>query len=164
MPLAADNLLCTLACDPLAGRFGSQLGAATTACRGLCRAGFFCAPGSTSDTAGPCGAGVVTYCPAGTSAPVPVPVGWYSTPEVAPPTARSDITLCSPGEHCVAGVRANCSSGSYSGMPGRSECDACPAGTSFIETRRWWSSIFFECILLEEVDVAHPCIALWRLT
>ena len=58
-------------CD--APRYGNVQGLTSPECSGVCRAGYYCPAGSTSDTAFPCGAG--NYCPPGSGAPTPLPQG-----------------------------------------------------------------------------------------
>lgn len=80
-----------------------------------------------NDTATPCGNATV-YCVGGAGSPTGVPTGWYSTPEVADGTNRTGVASCVPGEYCVAGLRHNCSGGTYSALPGQTSCAECPAG------------------------------------
>ena len=61
-----------------AGKYGSEEGLSSADCSGVCPAGYFCPAGSVSGTE--CGA-VDKYCPAGSSAPLPVGEGSYSLPE-----------------------------------------------------------------------------------
>ena len=82
-----------------AGRFGNTTGLDSERCSGICEAGYFCAPGSTSATQAPCGADFpLTYtadtthhdmrpetaarwfCPAGTTKRREAPQGWYTLP------------------------------------------------------------------------------------
>jgi hypothetical protein len=51
-----------------------------------------------------CGNATV-YCPEGSAAPVPVPVGYYSTPVSGNPATRTDSSLCSKGATCSGGVQ-----------------------------------------------------------
>jgi len=74
----------------------------TSACAGLCTAGYYCPAGSTSSTANPCGA-INTYCPAGSSTSTLVPNGYYSTPLTADPTLRTGIAICPASRVCTAG-------------------------------------------------------------
>jgi hypothetical protein len=124
---------------PFAGRFGDVTALVDAGCAGLCAPGFMCPPGSTSASALPCGSADV-YCPLGSGSALGVPVGWYSTPEVASPSERSGVAQCGPGYACSAGVRAPCPSGTYASGFGATGCDVCPAGwccSAIIETPVW---------------------------
>jgi hypothetical protein len=116
-------------CVPIAwpGRFGNTTELRTSSCSGLCAPGHVCGVGSVSSTAAPCGDALV-YCPGGSSAPTPVQVGWYSTPESTSSALRTGEALCVPGEFCEGGVRRACSGGSFSALAGQTGCSTCPAG------------------------------------
>jgi hypothetical protein len=51
------------------------------------------------------------YCPAGSTAPIAVPDGYFSVPESDDAALRKDALQCPPGSFCSAGVRYLCPSG-----------------------------------------------------
>ena len=111
-----------------AGKYGSEEGLSSADCSGVCPAGYFCPAGSVSGTE--CGA-VDKYCPAGSSAPLPVGEGSYSLPEDGPEATRSDKALCPAGSYCSGGVKHLCAAGKYGSEEGLSSADCsgvCPAG------------------------------------
>ena len=77
----------------------------------LCTAGYFCPPGSTSPTFMECG-GSHVYCPSGSSAPLKVDEGYYSTGG-ATDTTNSYQLPCMTGHYCVEGVMRKCPAGRY---------------------------------------------------
>ena len=114
------------------GVFGDTSGLVSPACSGPCSAGYYCPPGSVNSTARACGS-VGLYCPSGVGAPVSVPVGFYSLPELESRIGTRESTIsCQQGEYCVGGTRFLCSGGTYSTVFGRSTpcSDACLPGTS----------------------------------
>jgi hypothetical protein len=122
---AVRSTTCTL-CP--AGRFGVSFGLTAAACSGVCPAGFFCSPGSVSPTANPCIPG--TYCPAGSTAPMPCANGTYNL--VAGQSAISACFWCPAGSYCAAGAS------SLTVCPVMSFCPAnstlplpCPFNTDF---------------------------------
>jgi hypothetical protein len=70
------------------------------------------------------------YCPSGSSSPIAVLTGWYSTPDLLSDNSslRSGTQQCAAGEFCVGGVRASCPAGKYSDTLGQTACLPCPAG------------------------------------
>lgn len=89
-------------------------------CTGQCEAGYYCPIASTSATAFPCSFGVPgqpesVFCPAGSSSPLPVTVGYYSTDGAS--GLRSAQSACPPGSYCVAGVQAPCPGGYFGATP-----------------------------------------------
>lgn len=114
-----------------AGRYGSSKELGTELCSGECRNGYFCRPGSTTPTQYPCGLATF-YCPAGAVARIPVTVGYYSTPEGGPESARDGQLPCGPGTWCSKGVRAQCPAGQFGTSPYMTSAnctDLCPAGS-----------------------------------
>ena len=115
-----------------AGTYRSLTGGITAADCGLCPAGYFCVAGASIPN--PCGADSV-YCPAGSSVPTSVNVGYYSVGTVG---QRSDKQACPLGSFCLDGVAYPCSGGRYANATGLSSCITpcpsgfyCPTGTSF---------------------------------
>ena len=64
------------------GRFGAIQQMTQATCSGVCKAGWYCPPGSTSSTQEPCGDSDV-YCPEGSQEPIKVPAGYYTVGEKA---------------------------------------------------------------------------------
>ena len=62
----------------LSGRYGSVLGLTTSTCSGVCKEGYYCLERSVSDSHQKCG-GVHLYCPRGSSIPIQVSPGYYTT-------------------------------------------------------------------------------------
>ena len=100
-----------------AGSYGSSEGLTSNLCSGLCEAGYYCPAGSTSSTANDCGS-VDKYCPAGSGSPIDVSEGYYSGPESANESNRSEQTICPAGSYCVNGVKTECPAGSYGSSEG----------------------------------------------
>ena len=97
---ASTTLLAPIQCP--AGTYGDTRGLQTNACSGRCRAGYYCAPGSTSPTQNQCPAG--HYCLEGTGD------AFYTSPySISPPTP------------CIAGS---------SSLAGSSTCFPCQSGYS----------------------------------
>ena len=109
------------------GRYGGTTGLTSSSCTGVCAAGVVCPVGTSVPT--PCGNASV-YCGTGSAVSVAVPQGSYSTPEAADATQRTGVSVCGPGQYCVAGVRSPCAEGTFSSVPARTTpCDAlCPPG------------------------------------
>jgi hypothetical protein len=61
-------------------------------------------------------------------------IRFYSTPDGpgSNTSTRSGVEQCRAGEYCLAGARAVCPAGRYSGSFGATSCDVCPAGTLFV--------------------------------
>jgi hypothetical protein len=113
------------------GRFGSSSGLPGSVCSGPCSAGHYCPLRSTNATSLACGNSTV-FCPAGAAVPVAAPVGRYTVPEDGPPSVRVGTAPCVAGEYCAAGLRQNCSGGTYSSLPEQAACATCPPGAV------WW--------------------------
>jgi hypothetical protein len=114
-----------------AGRYGSSSGLVSSNCTGLCDAGTYCAPGSTSPAGSPCPVG--QYSTAGLC--LPCPAGRFGNTTGL--TSASCSGLCRAGRWggpgsgdagcegpCAAGYR--CPPGSTSEAPGNA--NRCPAG------------------------------------
>ena len=97
-------------CD--GGHFGNSTGLSSSSCTGSCRSGYFCPPGSVSDTENECG-GVDRYCPPGSDSPSYVPDGFVSGPSYVNETIRSTIESCPLGFYCTGGESRPCSAGSF---------------------------------------------------
>lgn len=121
------------------GTFGNAISLASEACSGLCAAGYYCPPGSSSATQFECG-DVSLFCPQGSPRPVPVAVGFYTTGSESrvntdqlaqDARTRSGQQLCEPGHFCVNGVRFKCPAGTFgnrSGLTSSSCSGLCRAG------------------------------------
>ncbi|OQR87461.1 hypothetical protein ACHHYP_20382 [Achlya hypogyna] len=101
-----------------AGFFGNDTLLHSPQCSGLCPAGVDPIPCGNPDA----------YCPVGTSAPLPVPLGYYSLGLDA--THRQAIGLCDEGHYCISGSKYECPPGTYSLSQGPvTACsDLCPIG------------------------------------
>ena len=97
-------------CD--GGHFGNSTGLSSSSCSGLCRSGYFCPPGSVSDTEHACG-GVDRYCPPGSDSPSYVPDGFVSGPSYVNETIRSTIESCPLGFYCTGGESHPCPAGTF---------------------------------------------------
>ena len=97
-----------------------------------CAPGFFCGPGSTSATQGPCSTSAAHYCPEGAPSPVASPPGWYTTPMLAANAShQTAASPCETGFFCAGGVRSPCPPGSFgnsSQLQSVSCSGACTAG------------------------------------
>jgi hypothetical protein len=116
-----------LACPP--GRYGDVAALISPSCSGQCSAGFACGWASTNSTMKACG-GLDFYCPAGSGAPTPVDIGYY-TPADEPMHARTRQAVCEPGYWCAGGVRRACPAGRYGAVAAQSsaQCSGpCAAG------------------------------------
>ena len=87
-------------------------------CSGLCREGYFCPAGSTTDTQHPCGDSSL-YCPVGSARPVSVSSGYHSVGGGGPST-RAAQEICSEGYFCSKkfGVKFPCPPGTYGSRSG----------------------------------------------
>ena len=94
------------------GHFGNSTGLSSSSCTGSCRSGYFCPPGSVSDTEHECG-GVDRYCPPGSDSPSYVPDGFVSGPSYVNETIRSTIESCPLGFYCTGGESRPCPAGSF---------------------------------------------------
>ncbi len=101
-----------------AGTWGGDAGLTSPACSGLCAPGWMCNPGSTNDTASPCGLG--SFCTSGTSGPLPCPPGVVG---VSPHLGTSG---CSG--RCPAGYY--CSGGTVDPLPCGNATVYCPVGVA----------------------------------
>lgn len=111
-----------------AGTFIGSQGASQLSLCQQCPAGQYCGFASTAGSL--CG-GDNLYCPAGSSAPVPVDNGYYST---GTPGLRSNEAVCPLGQYCVSGVNVSCPAGVYGGAMGLSSSNcsgSCANGTWF---------------------------------
>lgn len=93
------------------GRYGNVSGLANEDCSGLCAPGHWCPWASVSATERECG-GPDVYCPAGSGAPSPVDIGFYTDP-TEPPTKKTRQIMCEPGFYCIDGIRYPCPSGQF---------------------------------------------------
>ena len=101
--------------DCPAGRFGNTTGARAETCAGLCRAGYVCAAGSTTDSAEKCGTSAretpsLHYCPEGSATPEQVALGNFSEGGNDAYT-RTVQTMCPGGYYCVDGEKRQCEAG-----------------------------------------------------
>ena len=128
-----------------AGTYGSVPELKTVACSGQCNTGVTCPVGSTSQvkcTAGfyctsalkgcsaelPCG-GVESYCPEGSGDPVPVTLGYYTTPEnPLLETKRVDQERCPEGFYCSNGRKRPCGSPALYSTAGATNCTTVSSG------------------------------------
>jgi hypothetical protein len=110
-------------CPP--GRFGSTSGLNSSLCTAPCPAGKWCSLGTVTPL--DCGS-VAVFCPAQSQQPQPVPVGSYSTPELAAASQRTGHLACEVGYSCSGAVRTPCPSGSFSNTTGATACTKCAAG------------------------------------
>lgn len=85
-------------CPP--GTYGSSANITSFSCSGPCSPGYYCLAGSVSSQNVTCGWPGV-YCPGGSSAPLSVPIGSYSTGGTN--VTRSGYSICGPGTYCVNG-------------------------------------------------------------
>lgn len=96
-------------CPP--GRYGSEQMEAKESCSGLCKGGYYCNAGSTTDTQFLCG-NSSWYCPIGSFQPTLVPPGYYSIGYSS--TTAFSIKQCPPGFYCLDGIQYICAAGRYS--------------------------------------------------
>lgn len=71
------------------------------------------------------------YCPRGTSFPIRVTGGYYSTGGNYDNQTRSGQEICPPGSYCINAIPYLCAKGRYGSVAGLAviECEAdCPAG------------------------------------
>ena len=88
-----------------AGWFGCATGLRSSNCSGLCAPGYYCPIGSASNNEFACGNASV-YCPEGSSVPLPVGIGNYSTGG-ATAAAASMQAPCTVGSYCQDGQRVS---------------------------------------------------------
>lgn len=94
-----------------------------------------CPPGSyclTEALARPCGA-IDIYCPIGSVEPTKVSDGYYTIPEDADETERSDQEECQQGYYCSGGIKRICPKGFYCPTKGLMVPIACGNSTVFCE-------------------------------
>ena len=135
------------------GYFGNSTGLTTSQCSGMCKDGYYCESGSTRDDQHECGS-VDKYCPAGSETPLVVPDGYYSGPEDASETTRSEKTICPAGYYCVGGEKFECGSvdkycPAGSSTPTSVPADSCSGPLSSSESIRY--SVF-------SPDAYHVCV------
>jgi hypothetical protein len=125
-----------------AGTFGGSSRLNTTACSGLCPAGFYCPEGIINPISFPCGNSNV-YCPVGSASPLAVPIGYYSldvnnSESAETRSIRSSVVICPIGYYCHNGIKLICPAGRFGNSEGLSNADCsgicpegyfCPAGT-----------------------------------
>lgn len=127
-----------------AGTYGNVRKLTTASCSAPCPAGHYCPINTISGTTYPCGS-ANNYCSVGSAAPVPVPLGYYSTNADGSfltndnsVKTRSKIKICEQGFYCSDGIKYICEAGYYGNQEGLSTfscsglCPAgflCPAGT-----------------------------------
>mmetsp|Transcript_20176 Transcript_20176/g.71353 ORF Transcript_20176/g.71353 Transcript_20176/m.71353 type:complete len:301 (-) Transcript_20176:26-928(-) len=125
-----------------AGTFGDGKFLSTAGCSGPCAAGYYCPEGTTDAFDEPCGSPAV-YCPAGSAAPLPVPLGFVSRKPVSGDqdgansggyayvtNTASEVGPAEPGRYAVDGVGYDCAPGTFSTSIARSTpcSDLCRAG------------------------------------
>lgn len=90
-----------------AGKFSATIDGG---CGGICKAGFFCAPGARSARDAPCPRTGSMFCPPGADRPRPVAAGFYALFAGVLPVNE---VACPRGSYCVAGTRRPCPAGTY---------------------------------------------------
>ena len=122
------TIVLTVVCAVL-GRYGSRRRLWNVTCSGLCREGYFCPAGATSETERECGDSSV-YCPEGSEVPQEVSKGYYSIGGSGPST-RAAQQICDMGYYCSekSGIRIPCPAGTYGATLGLSN----PVGPVFDE-------------------------------
>mmetsp|Transcript_3555 Transcript_3555/g.5536 ORF Transcript_3555/g.5536 Transcript_3555/m.5536 type:complete len:1103 (+) Transcript_3555:128-3436(+) len=97
-----------------AGYYGDSEGLHTSTCSGICKAGFFCPTATTNSYSHACTKSPLTYCPAGSSHPIPTTIGHYVV------NLQSDLAggftsekPCPRGSFCIDGVRHLCPGGRF---------------------------------------------------
>lgn len=108
-------------CPP--GTYGNTTGLSSIDCSGVCRPGYYCPAGSTSEEEIPCGS--YQYCPKGSSFSRFVRHGYYTTisnqtfndkseyQEMKPLNRQSQEYECEMGHFCHRAVRYPCFPGTY---------------------------------------------------
>ena len=109
-----------------AGSYGScSVPCNSSACSGVCSAGYWCPSGSTSATQIACGAQSV-YCPRNSSSPASVDLGMFSgapASSLHPTTTLTAQFPCALGSYCDgSGLARNCSAGSFQNQTAQSTC------------------------------------------
>ncbi|KFG30653.1 GCC2 and GCC3 domain-containing protein [Toxoplasma gondii p89] len=126
-------------CQPCTAGFYCG-GFALTAVSGPCLAGFYCPAGERTPYGHPCPKG--SFCPAGAPAAEDCPEGLYQPAEGKSkcltcidgfmcPEGSAEVTPCTAGHYCAAGVAFRCPAGTYSPSTGiwkASQCRPCPPG------------------------------------
>lgn len=125
-----------------AGTYGNRLGLNSSTCSGGCPEGFYCPEGTKLEHQYPCANESSIYCPAGTDAPVPVGLGYFTVQSDESRTVGGGYTsqtICPRGSYCIGGVRSLCPAGRYGGniQSINSSCSGicrggyyCPTGSS----------------------------------
>jgi hypothetical protein len=99
---------CTGLCD--AGYDGTSIGSTASTCDGACTQGWYCQQGVLPKKCGNIG----VFCPTGASTPTPVADHHYSTPAInTPADQRTGENMCTDGYKCQGGVRTMCIAGEY---------------------------------------------------
>lgn len=119
------------------GTYGNQTEATDDRCDGLCLPGYYCPPGSTSNTEFVCG-GRHVYCPMGSAFPRPVSPGYYTynSSSTSVDEYLFDVTMswqrkCEVGFYCQGGVMYPCPGGTFGhsrGFSTEEECLPCRRG------------------------------------
>jgi len=141
--LCEKGYYCTLGiryvCD--SGYYGNEEGLTTSSCSGKCPAGFFCEAGTAEPYSRPCGKSPSTYCPKGSSHPLPTALGYYAVSSKNTEGGYANQIICPRGAYCIDGVKYLCPSGRYGGqvMETNSSCTGlchagnyCPPGSTYI--------------------------------
>eukprot|EP01041_Mallomonas_annulata_P008562 gene8562-17664_t len=92
------------------GRYGETEGLQSANCSGPCEQGYFCPAGSDNSRANSCG-GIDTFCPEGSTSPLTVSIGHYST--AGDISHRSSQMPCEKGFFCYGGEKFICGAGTY---------------------------------------------------
>ena len=118
------------------GHWGNEYGATQATCSGICRAGYVCPEGSSSDEALMCG-DPDKYCPLGSLQPHRVSLGYYSIGGTE--STRTDQLIAPRGHFAVSGLLFPCRAGYFGSSEGLSTpscsgpCVAgfyCPTGST----------------------------------
>ena len=92
-----------------------------------CPAGFFCPAGAQERLE--CGSAAL-YCPGNGAAPLAVPEGNYSVPEVGSARERTGMAVCPSGYACIGGSKTACEpSINFQPLAGQASCISCAACT-----------------------------------
>lgn len=115
-------------CPP--GRYGSTTGLYNSMCSGYCQAGYYCQLGSDNPQFRVCG-NESFFCPAGSSVPYPVDIGYYTLGGGEDGMTRNTQQHCEPGYYCIEGIKYICPAGRYGGIFGETQANCsgvCDAG------------------------------------
>ena len=122
-------------CPP--GSYGNNVGETSPTCSGLCPAGYWCGLASHRPDNNKCG-GHDKFCPAGSSSPSYVSIGYFTNEENHYLTRESQ-KICPSGYWCRNGLRKKCPPGRFGSSSGlfQPECDGlcsdgyyCPSGST----------------------------------